>query len=154
MTTEFTWTWKTKILGQIYDVKIYKDNVLFGHIPDIFLNEIAVINSKQFLKQTHKSNFKHYTFIVDPSAAVVWCQIKEGRNREVFAYIDKNTKYDIGISLDDNPNQNNNLDVQLYKDEMFFAKSGKLEIRSNENIELLIVCTFYSYFLRLIDVAL
>mgnify|MGYP003612936923 CR=1 FL=1 len=64
------------------------------------------------------------------------------------------TIVNIGISLDDNPNQNNNLDVQLYKDEMFFAKSGKLEIRSNENIELLIACTFYSYFLRLIDVAL
>ena len=50
MTTEFTWTWKTKILGQIYDVKIYKDNVLFGHIPDIFLNEIAVIKPKVRLK--------------------------------------------------------------------------------------------------------
>ncbi|MFN8114647.1 MAG: hypothetical protein U0W65_00920 [Bacteroidia bacterium] len=152
MTTEFTWTWKTKILGQIYDVKIYKDNVLFGHIPDIFLNEIAVINSKQFLKQTHKSNFKHYTFIVDPAESTVLCQIKEGQNREVVAYVDKDRKYDVGISLDDNPNQNNNLAVQLYKDKMFFAKSGKLEVRSNENIELLIVCAFYSYMLRLTDI--
>ena len=152
MTTEFTWTWKTKILEQIYDIKIFKDNVLFGHIPDIYLSEIAVINNKQFLLQTIKSNFKLHTFIVDPSTSTIWCQIKEGQNRQVIAYIDKNTKYDVSISLDDNPNQNNNLDVQLYKEKMFFAKSGKLVIRSNENIELLIVCTFYSYFLRLTDV--
>ena len=146
--SEFTWTWKKNLTGLIYDISIFKNGEAFGYIPDIHLRKAAVINGHNFIVHSINKNFKLRTFLIEPYIPKICCEIKTDKNRLV-AKVDKNTSYLIGIEINDNPNADNNLDVQLYKDKMFFANSGKLIIRSAENIELLIACTFYAYQLKL-----
>ena len=49
MATVFTWIWKRKFLGNIHNIEIFKDGIIFGFIPDIRLNKTATINGKEFL---------------------------------------------------------------------------------------------------------
>jgi hypothetical protein len=140
---KFRWTNDSSVFHS--HVKIYDKDNCIGDIPDTRLEKHpAVINGKKFIVDNHKDFFLPKTYTLkDFDHDKKLCQIIEDSGHKVFAIID-NVKYDIGLRENDNPSQNNGLITQMYNDKMFFYKSGTLEIRSDKNLEILIVCSFFA----------
>lgn len=83
-----------------------------------------------------------YVFI-DPDTQKELFRIVERGSAEFFAELAGKRSYHVSVGLDDNPAQTNGLVIQKYSDRMFFAKSGKLELRSQQDVEALIVSLFF-----------
>ena len=49
---------------------------------------------------------------------------------------------------DDNPSQSNGLIMQGYNDKLFSSKNGRLEIRTDQHVEILTLCYFFVRFLK------
>lgn len=152
MSKTFDWKYSSKgfLRGGTYC--IFLDGELIGEIPDYSLEKTATINHHQFTaKTTGHWGFPQTYNIINPDNKSIYCRIEKHSDHQIYAFTSEKIKYDISISSDDNPAQTNGLVIQKYDDKMYFAESGKIEIRSDKDIELLIVCLFFVLYLRNLD---
>lgn len=124
---------------------IYQNDQHIGFIPDAQLSSPAEINGKKFIAVYTKRNLpnEHYTvqdFETTNNLAEIYV---EGDRHEVFGIIE-NKKLNLSLTFNDNNYQSNGLVAQIFYDTMFFPNSGTVEIRSEKNIELLIVAAFFA----------
>ncbi len=144
---EFTWKWNNEFL----DIKIFKDNKLFGHIPKFLDKTISTINSNKYFLDSKL--FQTNTFIIDPTDNKAYCEIQGDRIKDELILIIKAPAFQYICSSEQKllfgqkicRVTNNNKEVMtLTISQGLFVDSGKLYLLTNDsNVELLIYCLFY-----------
>lgn len=145
-------TWKSEGFWRTTHY-IYSEEVLIATISDWSFKKPTIINEKIFLA----TEFKYYNYSVDfcdlinPETGEKYCRI-DRRSESNYKYgiytavLPDKTTYKVDVRWDENPGQNNGQAIQEYGDKLFFSKSGKIEVRSDKDFEILIACLlFVSY---------
>jgi hypothetical protein len=144
---EFVWNWNKSYL----DIKIFKDNKLYGHIPKFVDQTVATINSKKYFLDTKL--FQSNTFITDPLDNKAYCEIEGERMQgdlilkikaPAFQYTcSSQQKLPFGQKTCIVTNDNKEI-LKLTIPSGLFPDSGLVHsFVYDTNIDLLIFCLFY-----------
>lgn len=131
-------------------IKLYRDNVHIGTITDTSFKKSSEINGKRFLIKQDNSllNYPKRHQLIDAGTGKIACEIQNHySDNKVLAVFPDNTTHDITVGTD-NPAQTNGQIIQSYPDKLWFAETGKLEIRTKKNIEALIACFYFVRYLE------
>lgn len=152
------YTWKSEGFWRT-TYYIYSEEILIATIDDWSLKKSTSINGNKFLA----TEFKYYSYHIDfcdlinPETGKKYCRIErksepDYRYGTYTAFLPDKTIYKIDVRWDENPRQSNDQAIQEYGDKLFFSKSGKIEVRSDKDFEILIACLlFVSYDKSLYD---